>query len=298
MKLLKSFLFVCLACFAMTSCLSDDGPSQTVRYNLNYNLSLVYDNQSTESAPVLLDGAKYEFDFNVIDSKVNITIRDLQVSATGSRYTFAMKDLKYKVDNEGTVVVSVPAITIPMKDGKSINLTSLVVRQNGAVVNTTQNAVYYDISYTFDDRYDVRAIQTSNLFNAKVEVTTTVGEVEQTKTTYTSYVGYKIDLQKRVALLSLGNINIDGTNRSEINFMSLPFATSMTSGVQFSPDNSSLKAYDYAQKEIKNFEVTDFAARLSYSPEVFASFKVNDNISVKIQASYKSLKPTEPTPKN
>lgn len=291
MKISKATLLAFAAAFAMTSCLDDDAPTQKVQYNLNYNVSLVTDTQAQDAAPTLFDGAKYEFDFNVTASKVDVNVKDLQVSPSGARYTFTITDQKYTVDNEGFVQLSIPAVTVPTTTGSSVNVSSFKMRQSGAMVNATQSTVYYDISYTFNDRYDVRVIQTSNIFNAKVTVTDS--ETGDVKTYYTPYAGYKIDLEKRVAQVSIGNVNIAGISRSEINFIGLPMSLNVISGVQFSPDNQSPVAHDYANKEIKNFAVSDFGARLSYLPEMFIRFKVNDKISVDVEASYKSLKPAE-----
>ncbi len=291
MKISRATLIACAAAFAMTSCLDDDTPTQTVQYNLNYNASLVTDAQAAEAAPMLFAGAKYEFEFNVTASKVDVNIKDLQVSPTGARYSFTIADQKYTVDNEGFVVLSIPNATVPTTTGGPVTVSAFKMRQSGATINATQSTVYYDIEYTFNDRYDVRVIQTSNVFNAKVTVTDT--ETGEAKTSYTSFAGYKIDLEKNVAQVSLGNVNIAGISRSEINFLALPMSLNVISGVQFSPDNASPLAYDYANKEIKDFAVSDFASRLSYLPEMFMRFKVNDKISVEVQASYKSLQPAD-----
>lgn len=292
MKIISSTLLAGFAALALTSCLDNDTPTQTVIYNLSYNNSYVIDYVTPGAEPEFLPGAKYEFKFNITANTCIVSVEDLTLVDDGASYKFSLPETRYTVDTEGFVNLSIPAAEVVIGNA-TLSISDFKLRQAGAIVDGNKQALYYDISYTVDNKYVVKVVQSNNIFNTRTVVTNLNDNSVQT--IYTPYSGYSFNLKKNNAQVGISRLTVDGIFRAEINFEGLNYTPDRYMGFTFNADE--IKATDYNGREIPNFKVTEFNSRLSYTPELFLSFVVNDTLKVYSQGSYKSLKPAETNPK-
>lgn len=282
MNLLKYLSAAILSSFVFTSCLDNDEPERTVQYNLIYNYSYVTDMTKPDSDPLLLAGAKYNLEYNVMKQTVTITIQDLQLAAAGMRYTYELVNLPYTVGDDGWIDIKAPSVVAA--GATTATFTDFRLRQIGSVVDNTKQTMYYDISYNIDNRYSVRAITSNNIFNTVTRVTDL--KTGLVTTDLTPYIGYMIDLDKKTVDLGISGFKFGDKSYSEINFNGLSFTVNDTNGFTIVTDGSP-KAVDFQGKQISDFTITDFTARGTYLPELYISFTVNNTFRVSFQGTVK-----------
>lgn len=285
MNLLKATLLGCVASLALTSCLgSSDEPNQSITYSLKYNYSYVTDLTDDSAAPVLLAGGEYLFNYNATKGTVTLSVDNLQLTTTGSRYSFELSDKPFSIAEDGAIYFKVASA---VSDNSALTISDLVVRQIGVGVNSSQNAMYYDISYVVDGKWSVRVLQRNNIFPGK-RTNTKIGSTEKPEVSYESSFGYALDLEKKTAIIAVTSVRYNDRFFSEINFDNLSYTVNGTA-VTFTPGENT-RALDYAGKPISDFNVTDFSAYLSYSPELVFNFTVNNDTRISCLGTYRNVK--------
>lgn len=285
MNLLKTTLLACAASLALTSCLdSSDEPTQTVAYSLKYNYSYVTDLTDDSAAPVLLAGGEYIFNYNATKRTVTMSVDNLQLTATGSRYSFQISDKPFSVGEDGVINFKVDNA---VSENSALTITNLVVRQVGIRINASQDAMYYDISYVVDGKWNVRVLQRNNVFAGK-RTNTKIGSTDKPEESYESSFGYALDLEKKTAIIAITSVRYNNRYFSEINFADLSYKVNGAT-VTFAPSETTC-ALDYAGKPISDFNVTDFSAYLTYAPELVISFTVNNDTRISCLGTYRNVR--------
>ncbi|MDE7153278.1 MAG: hypothetical protein K2O00_02385 [Muribaculaceae bacterium] len=155
MKITK-FLLAALAVIGLTSCLDSDGNEQTRTDNLVQVFNLVEDTQSGKTQVV--NGVSYTMEFNFTKQTINFAINGLQLSPTSPAYTLSAMNVKYEFNTKGEVL-----FTIPNMNNGVCTITNLKFRYRERSTGL-QFIPVYDITYTVNGTYNVRAVQTSTFF--------------------------------------------------------------------------------------------------------------------------------------
>ncbi len=285
MKSLKTALIGCLASLAMTSCLgTSDEPNQTITYSLKYNYSYVTDITDESAEPLLLAGGEYLFNYNATKRTVTVSVENLQFSTTGARYGFELTDQPFTMTEEGSILIKVANA---VSANSPLTISDFVVRQIGVGVNESQNAMYYDISYVVNGKWNVRVLQRNNIFAGKL-TTTKLDSSDKPVVSYESNFGYALDLEKKTAILAITSVRYNNRYFSEINFNDLSYTVDGIA-VKFVPGPNT-RALDYAGKPISDFDVTNFNAYLTYSPELVMGFEVNNDTRISCIGTYRNVK--------
>lgn len=285
MNLLKATLVGCIASLALTSCLgTGDEPNQTISYSLKYNYSYVTDLTDDSAEPLLLAGGEYLFNYNATKRTVTVTVENLQLSATGARYGFEINDQPFTMTEEGSILIKVANAVSGNSD---LTISDFVVRQIGVGVNESQNAMYYDISYVVNGKWSVRVLQRNNIFAGKL-TTTKLDSTDKPVVSYESNFGYALDLEKKKAILAITAVRYNNRYFSEINFSDLTYTVEGVA-VKFIPGEN-IRALDYAGNPISDFDVTNFNAYLTFSPELVMNFEVNNESRISCIGTYRNVK--------
>lgn len=160
MKITK-ILLAALAAIGLTSCLDSDGNDQTSTDNLYQVFNLVQDTQTGDIE--VIPAVSYTMEFNFTKSTVNFAITGLQVSHSSPAYNVAEMNVKYSLNEKGEVVFNIPSMTNGV-----CTVTDLRFRYRMRNMGVN-NIPVYDITYTVNNNYKVRAVQTATYYFGETE---------------------------------------------------------------------------------------------------------------------------------
>ena len=161
-----SYLVVLVIAFIATSCLgsSDSKVELTRTLTSTHNFSVVQRN-SDHSQAMFNYGADYSLEISVDQQTLSFAVSSLQYWGDQPRTSFRITDAPYKYDNNGAVVVELPTVEA---DGVKISdlKLSYLERTDGEI-----SLPAWDITYTINDEYQVRAVQDIVALFGKADVT-------------------------------------------------------------------------------------------------------------------------------
>lgn len=213
MKKIKflSAIIAAVAGFAFSSCLGDGSTRITTERNLSgsQNFSYITDLQTNEEY-IVGTGANYSMSLESTELTFGLYATGLQVKAGGGSYTFRIKDIKYKYDKFGAIQVSIPNYT-DSENNVVISDFDLNYQQRSIGY---MNMDIYTMTYTLDNRFKIRVIQTSIFYFGDTEIKEiSTSEIKETNRTsyYCIAVDPKtLDGKKMDASLWVYNILIPG----------------------------------------------------------------------------------------
>ncbi|MDE5809453.1 MAG: hypothetical protein K2H59_04115 [Muribaculaceae bacterium] len=175
-----SYLVVLVIAFIATSCLgsSDSKVELTRTLTSTHNFSVVQRN-SDHSQAMFNYGADYSLEISVDQQTLSFAVSSLQYWGDQPRTSFRITDVPYKYDNNGAVVVELPTVEA---DGVTISdiKLSYLERTDGEI-----SLPAWDITYTINDEYQVRAVQDIVALFGKADVTVIdTGSQYSTETPY------------------------------------------------------------------------------------------------------------------
>lgn len=162
MKITK-LLLGAVALLGLTSCLNDDS-EQIETTTLHQVFNCVEDTQNGNTE--IVTGVSYTMEFNFTKGIVNLAINGLQVSQSTPSYTIAMRDIKYTLNDKGEIVINVPSATNGV-----VTVTDFKLKFRQRTMNYTVPIPVYDITYTVNSTYKVRAVQQSTFYFGKTTTT-------------------------------------------------------------------------------------------------------------------------------
>lgn len=207
------------ATFALTSCDSDDN-EQTIQYGYDYNISYVTDLNANTVLGTEIEGANYIIEYDLINGKAEVTITNLRLTAGGSPISLRIEDATYNYVN-GATVISVPNATSLLGGTHTISNFKLSQAMIG-IEKMGKVVVYYSISYTVDNRYQVVAVQE----HAYLPGTTTVtmnSTGNQILTSKDPYYEYDLDRDTGTADITAYWLSNDKTTYWELEFEDIPY---------------------------------------------------------------------------
>ena len=161
-----SYLVVLVIAFIATSCLgsSDSKVELTRTLTSTHNFSVVQRN-SDHSQAMFNYGADYSLEISVDQQTLSLAVSSLQYWGDQPRTSFRITDVPYKYDNNGAVVVELPTVEADGVKVSDLKL-SYLERTDGEIALPA-----WDITYTINDEYQVRAVQDIVALFGKADVT-------------------------------------------------------------------------------------------------------------------------------
>ncbi|MBD5198965.1 MAG: hypothetical protein HDS83_01050 [Bacteroidales bacterium] len=163
-----SYLVVLVIAFIATSCLgsSDSKVELTRTLTSTHNFSVVQRN-SDHSQSMFTYGADYSLEISVDQQTLSFAVSSLQYSGD-QRTSFRIKDVPFKYENkngQSAIVVDQPTVE---SDGVKVSdlKLSYLERTDGVI-----SLPAWDITYTINDEYQVRAVQNIVALFGKADVT-------------------------------------------------------------------------------------------------------------------------------
>lgn len=169
MKKIKVLSLITIAFFALslTSCLSSGHESFTYEKPLSgsQNFSYITD-LSTGDEYIVGTGADYNFSFEATDHTLSIYATGLQLRSGAGSYTFRIDDISFKYDKFGAIAATQGTYTDPVNNVTISNLDLNYQQRSIGMMNMD----VYTFTYTIDNRYKVRVIQTSTFYFGETEI--------------------------------------------------------------------------------------------------------------------------------
>lgn len=218
MKIFKTIMLSIAATFALTSCDSEN--EQTVQYVYDYNVSYVTDMNANTTLGTQFDGAKYVMDFDLTEGTVNVSIFGLRLNPTSSPIQLKIENATYKFVN-GATVINVPNATSTF--GETHSISNFKFSQTMKEIEKMgQIEVYYAISYTVDNRYNVVAVQEEAFLPGSTVVTNNAtGEIAYSSSE--PYYNYDLDDDNGTAEISAYFLSDGEKKFLDLEFDNLPY---------------------------------------------------------------------------
>lgn len=287
MKIFKTIMLSMAATLALTSCDSDDN-EQTIQYGYDYNVSYVTDLNANTMLGTELDGAKYIMDFNLTEGTADVTITGLRLSADSSPISLRIQNATFDYVN-GATVINVPNATSVY--GGTHSITNFKYSQSmKSIEKFGRISVYYSISYTVDNRYNVVAVQEDAYLPGTTVVTSTASG-DQLDSSTAPYYNYDLDYDTNTADVSAYWLYDGETTYYDLEFDDLPY--------KLTPYGIEINVEGNFTAEQSNAGATPFVAKAIYMNSRYdGTTEIRILTEDKVFTANLSFAPTSVTPSN
>ncbi|MDE6317036.1 MAG: hypothetical protein K2L73_01385 [Muribaculaceae bacterium] len=231
MKIIKTTLLALTATFALASCDSDT--KEVVQYGYDSDITYVTDYATNTS--VSTTGAAYTMEFDLVNAKASVEIKNLRVSEDASPITLRIEQAAFGYSSEtGATVINLPN-AVSVVDGVSHTISNFKLSQTMAYITALGNtATYYSISFELDNQYSIIAVQ-RGAYLPGTTVITDAADGTVVETTSRPYYFYALDQKEGTATITVNGIKVDDVTYNELRFDNLPY-TLTPGGIRINVD--------------------------------------------------------------
>lgn len=272
MKKLLYLVAAMAGVLVLGSCNSSE-ENYVTAYNYNQNYTYVLDTEGNTAS--LNDGARYGVRVDYTNQTISFEITDIKVDPTKDDIDIQLRDVSYKIDKDGGIVVSVPSF-VSIVGGKTHNVTSFYfhhVTRTFIAINTIIDT--FEISYVIDGRYAVRAVQTPCAMVGKTIMTDISNGTEKTDTR-PIYV-YRLNRNTGKATFEIQGMTYDNKIYNVLTLEDIDYTISNLGMTLRAQGDIVPKSYT---TPITDMVIKNFSANTTFVPQMSVSFRINDDCNV------------------
>lgn len=252
-----------------TSCLNDD-PEYSQEINLNYSGEACFNRVTDlETGETLVSGnPSYLMKFLTEGTKSSMIMEmsNIQLTTGFSGLAFKLPELAYTYNQETGYFVSTGKDIVPLNAGSSYSFDNFTLRFLPTRMINGANCPIYLIDYTVNKQYQVTVIPATPVFFAISTAHPVNGGNDFVHKDPDTYVAFKIDPQKMLGSISMGNTQLgDDMLQNTLIIKDLPVTIEGNTVRMTAPSDEPVVIYGTNNKPFKKSTVSDLAVRFDIS---------------------------------